>query len=426
MNFKQFGRTAQLFDYQTGTPTVYKFLDENGTEIEATEEYPWYITDYIPIPDGVLSVTLSKIGGNSPAMCAYDASKNYITGKKYGTVSAVTKVNVTLTSSTPIHFIRFSYFLGSTGYDDLSTKMLNTGSTALPYQPYKDWTDTPHYIHKTATDTLTLPAVIYPNDTSITVGLKGNEEHTGTPSPQNPVMPNGTGERTENLYNASSPNIFNGYYNATTNTLLSSPNNAFIYIPLVQGRKYYVYGCIRSNPSTTIRWATTSATPYYNIPCIRTGQFAQTDIFTITADANENYLAIFLCGDSDYSAYGTVEDAIATNGANLVIDNGYKIPISINNNTTNIYIGDNPLRKSLDGTAYDTLAADGTLTRRVDSDGSVLVTPVVSQITMPSFNTIDGANTITVDTTVQPSEFTATWTGWHDSTVKEWDGSQWD
>lgn len=40
--------------------------------------------------------------------------------------------------------------------------------------------------------------------------------------------------------------------------------------------------------------------------------------------------------------------------------------------------------------------------------------------------TAEGANTITVDTTVQPSEFTATWTGWHDSSVKKWDGSNWD
>lgn len=39
--------------------------------------------------------------------------------------------------------------------------------------------------------------------------------------------------------------------------------------------------------------------------------------------------------------------------------------------------------------------------------------------------TTEGANIISVDTTVQPSEFTATWTGWHDSSVKEWDGSQW-
>lgn len=39
--------------------------------------------------------------------------------------------------------------------------------------------------------------------------------------------------------------------------------------------------------------------------------------------------------------------------------------------------------------------------------------------------TTDGANSITVDTTVQPSEFTATWTGWHDAYVKEYDGTNW-
>lgn len=39
--------------------------------------------------------------------------------------------------------------------------------------------------------------------------------------------------------------------------------------------------------------------------------------------------------------------------------------------------------------------------------------------------TTEGANSITVDTTIQPSEFTATWTGWHNANVKEWDGSQW-
>ncbi|MBP5433731.1 hypothetical protein [Ruminococcus sp.] len=36
--------------------------------------------------------------------------------------------------------------------------------------------------------------------------------------------------------------------------------------------------------------------------------------------------------------------------------------------------------------------------------------------------TTEGANSITVDTTVQPSEFTATWTGWHDAYVKEYVG----
>lgn len=42
-----------------------------------------------------------------------------------------------------------------------------------------------------------------------------------------------------------------------------------------------------------------------------------------------------------------------------------------------------------------------------------------------SIPTTEGANSITVDTTVQPSEFTATWTGWHNASVKEYDGSDW-
>lgn len=46
------------------------------------------------------------------------------------------------------------------------------------------WTDTPHYIHKTDTDILTtLPDVVYVNDTTATVGLKGNMEQASGVSP---------------------------------------------------------------------------------------------------------------------------------------------------------------------------------------------------------------------------------------------------
>ena len=62
------------------------------------------------------------------------------------------------------------------------------------------WTDTPNYIHNTFTDTITtLPADIYPTGTTATVGLKGNMEQLGTPTPDNPIQPQETGERTLNL-----------------------------------------------------------------------------------------------------------------------------------------------------------------------------------------------------------------------------------
>ena len=57
------------------------------------------------------------------------------------------------------------------------------------------WTNTTHYIHKTATDTITtLPAVLYPTGTTATVGLKGQTVQSGTPTPDTPIMPQGTGD----------------------------------------------------------------------------------------------------------------------------------------------------------------------------------------------------------------------------------------
>lgn len=46
----------------------------------------------------------------------------------------------------------------------------------------------------------------------------------------------------------------------------------------------------------------------------------------------------------------------------------------------------------------------------------------VSGITIP---TITGADSFDVLTTLKPSEVSLSYTGWHDATVEEWDGSQW-
>jgi hypothetical protein len=92
-----------------------------------------------------------------------------------------------------------------------------TGGTVVE----STWTDIPYYIHKTATDTLTLPAVIYPNDTSITVDIKGQSSQASTPTPQNPVDVNGCGERTGNLWNnrgfSASPIGLNHTHNISNN-----------------------------------------------------------------------------------------------------------------------------------------------------------------------------------------------------------------
>lgn len=92
----------------------------------------------------------------------------------------------------------------------------------------------------------------------------------------------------------------------------------------------------------------------------------------------------------------------------------YKIPILSGNTTTNIYIGNAPLRKSIDGSdVYDTIESNGTLTRRVDENGDALATPTVTQITTPIIPTLGTAEQFDVDTPLKPSELSLTYTGWH-------------
>ena len=57
------------------------------------------------------------------------------------------------------------------------------------------WVNTTLRQYKTATDTITtLPAVLYTTGTTATVVLKGQTVQSGTPTPDNPIMPQGTGD----------------------------------------------------------------------------------------------------------------------------------------------------------------------------------------------------------------------------------------
>ena len=57
------------------------------------------------------------------------------------------------------------------------------------------WVSGDYGIMGTSTDTITtLPADIYVNDTTATVGLKGNMEQSGTPTPDNLIQPQECGD----------------------------------------------------------------------------------------------------------------------------------------------------------------------------------------------------------------------------------------
>ena len=124
-------RTGNLFDYQTMASGVTGYyLTSTGVE---TASNAWAITDYIPCNGQ--SFTLGKIGGNSPSICLYDSDKTFIAGQAYNTGGATYKNDITVTASQNAKYIRFSYFKDNQP-DDLSTIMLNEGTTALPHELY--------------------------------------------------------------------------------------------------------------------------------------------------------------------------------------------------------------------------------------------------------------------------------------------------
>ena len=108
LDYKVYGESVQesdnLFD-PSMTLTDNLYLSNTGTEVSNSN---WKITDYIEVEG--YSFTLTNVGGQNPSICAYDENKNFITGVKYGTNSAVEKTNVVISSTILIKYIRFSVY----------------------------------------------------------------------------------------------------------------------------------------------------------------------------------------------------------------------------------------------------------------------------------------------------------------------------
>ena len=366
-----------------------------------------------------------------------------------------------------------------------------------------------HSLRKLGTENETIQSgdTIYANGQPITTyTLKGNEEHTGTPTPSNPVEVNGVGVRTENLFNSS---FTVGYYlNVTTGLpdITADPRMATltpidvtdcdtVTFSFINERPYDLYVMYSIfNGNTLISRVANQSVP-----------------LTIDAsDATKLYLCVYPSDISKPISSGSISSTMLNTGstAKPFEPYGYKIPISSGGVTTNIYLGSTQTVRQiyklvLDGTEnYGAFGdntwlilgasaedfretADGAICSHVPlvlrsnfttntcawgsgQIGDFLInidnknaedlksyiaqqyangTPVTVWYVLATADTgivneplmkigtyadtlsnaaqlptTDGANTISVDTTVQPSEFTATWTGWHDASVQEYTG----
>ena len=280
------------------------------------------------------------------------------------------------------------------------------------------WVTVPYRKYETATDTITsLPKTIIGDGQPISAyTIKGNMTQSGTPTPSNPVYPVETGDKTANLYDYTKVAI--GKYidsNGVEQTSGSTGHqilNHSDYVPVTAGTMY-VFKIQKevgySALSNAFCWFDSSKQLLYRD--VR-GEIAASEPYiemTYTAPTNAAYLVINF-RDTYYNT-----GMLNTGSTALPYEPfGYKIPISLSQNTYNIYITE-PLRKSLDGSnVFDTIESNGTLTRRVDANGDALATPTTEQVTVPTLTTTGTAEQFNVLTTLAPSEVSLTYHGWHE------------
>lgn len=372
---------------------------------------------------------------------------------------------------------------------------LNQSGTPTPTNPIyptanivEKWFDINHYIMGTDTDTITTPADIYANDTTATVGLKGDMSQSSTPTPTNPIQPSECGERTGNLFDYSA--ITTGYRIQWINGATYVDDTAIMsdYIPVTEGDytlninliiigyaadKSYI-GVYRSDET------------WEKLP---SGMFSS---FTVLSNTNVEFVRLLT-----YGTYDPITDALMLNSGSTALPYepfGVKIPISSGNTTTPVYLGEvettrkirklvfdgtedwkkfsnsnytfeyNPYSRIINGLCSHYAKYYGANFDKIDgiylsntnafiitdlrfttltdfkaylaaqyAAGTpvtvwyVLATPKTGILNEPlrkigdyadtvsnvSIPTIAGANTISVDTTLQPSEVTVNYKGWH-------------
>ena len=198
------------------------------------------------------------------------------------------------------------------------------------------WVNTTLRQYKTATDTITtFPAVLYTTGTTATVVLKGQAVQSGTPTPDSPIMPQGTGDKTENLFDKTT--LENGIYLALNGNKYGYVTNgvrAGVKIKVLPNTAYTLSAQSSADVSLRIlEWSNgtfTTQKPKYNI----SGNIS----LTVTTDAETTEIAFNIEG-----ANGQYVTNIMLNSGSEALPYepyGYKIPISSANTTTLVYLGE--------------------------------------------------------------------------------------
>ena len=175
------------------------------------------------------------------------------------------------------------------------------------------WVNGDYGIMKTATDTLTtLPAVIYPTGITATAGLKGQTVQSTTPTPDNPIMPQGCGEMTGNLINSD---IYYGSYKQSDGTYQTTRGN--LYNAKIKpftlddiGKTFTVSANISPTTGSTRLSANINGT-------VVNGSFAEKSVLTFTVET---------INDSIFFNYGSGTTTITTLSQVMLVEGSTPLP----------------------------------------------------------------------------------------------------
>ena len=267
------------------------------------------------------------------------------------------------------------------------------------------WVDTTLRQYKTATDTLTtLPADIYADGTNATVGLQGNMSQSGTPTPTTPIQPQECGDLETEGAKA-------GQYKIPISSGGTSTN---VYLGEVESTRKIQKSVLTGEENFYKNSASSTNYLYY----AQKGSILPSSInkppvicneLPVTSDAPQTVIGI-----STNNTFGVIYFNFGADVMNAQpsgnTDAGLKEYLAAQ------YANGTPV------TVWYVLATEttGIVNEPIRKIGDYADT--VSGITIP---TITGKDAFDVLTSLKPSEVSLAYTGWHDASVKEWDGSEW-
>lgn len=265
------------------------------------------------------------------------------------------------------------------------------------------WQNTSYGIRATATDTITtLPTTIYSDGTNVTVNIKGNTVQSNTPTPSSPVDVLGVGELETSGEHSGKYKIPISSGGATTP----------VYLGEVQTTR------------NVKKLVLTGDTPITNYAGGSTGIGFSVQGIGMLGSRTFGRCSHFR---TQATGVGSTVDGVTFGINNTVIYFTFsQNSVSTYNLSDITSIKQFLAQQYSAGTPVTVWYVLSTPTTDIVNEPLMKIGDYADEVSGTSIPTTDGANTVSVDTTIQPSEVSINYHGWHMGAVHERTSGQWD